>query len=444
MKTELSISSEYCADWGLWEGVREVVQNFLDSRDLGFPGEVKYSAFSGTLTIRNDGTTIDRADIGLLGQTSKSSCPNTRGQFGEGLKIGILALVRAGLRVIIRSGSYAYNANIESSKRFAGKNVLTFHDRKIEHLNAVEIKVLGISQLNWNKLRNNFVDLRDKPFNLYYEDGTTGKVLFDEDDWGRVFVKGILVEQRDDLEFGYDFYNVGVDRDRRMVSDFDLSYHSSRILASAFQAGKLSGKKFLDMLSQGKRDLQYANYHVDQEMFEKIDECFASQHGTNAIPVRSQEDGKELEPYNIKPVIASEPLVRLFKEKGVKEKKIEEAKLAIDAVYDWDELEPMEQANILSVFEMFEKSGIKFSRQAIQFVDFINSELCGLFKQNEGGGGVCISIARKVIGRKSWLIKTLVKELAHYCGPDGCLHYENELHQLYGELITFLSSLNER
>ena len=153
MRTQLSLSRDYCPDWGTWEGIREVVQNYLDQNDVDEAGQVKYSPDTRVLRLRNPGAEINIEKLGLLGETTKTGT-DARGQFGEGIKIGILALLREGLRVSVRSGAKVWKATIEESRQFNGREVLTFTSSRLStSYDGVEVTVRGLTAEAWETVR---------------------------------------------------------------------------------------------------------------------------------------------------------------------------------------------------------------------------------------------------------------------------------------------------
>jgi len=89
-------TSTWRADWGPWEAIRDFVQNALDETEA-------YSwSFDGEgLIIKDAGSGVAISDL-LLGPP-KIKAPGSRGQFGEGMKIASLALLRMGYRVYIET-----------------------------------------------------------------------------------------------------------------------------------------------------------------------------------------------------------------------------------------------------------------------------------------------------------------------------------------------------
>ena len=118
----LSLTEDYAPSWGAWEGVRELVQNFhdgclehgpvtferqrlADSADHRFEalaagvsvGSAIYDSEHKRLTLANRRVALHRRSL-LLGASRKAS-GEAIGQFGEGMKVGALALLREGRRV---------------------------------------------------------------------------------------------------------------------------------------------------------------------------------------------------------------------------------------------------------------------------------------------------------------------------------------------------------
>jgi len=83
----LPIKSTYVSHWGTWECVREIVQNAKDEEEEnGHKMTVKYER--GWLRLSNIGADLARNAL-LLGQTSKASRDDLRGEFGEGLDLAL-------------------------------------------------------------------------------------------------------------------------------------------------------------------------------------------------------------------------------------------------------------------------------------------------------------------------------------------------------------------
>ena len=99
MKVEMTLHSDYVPNWKTAEGIRELIQNARDGeKEYNALMSVKYRRSSGTLIVRNDNVNIPREAL-LIGYSTKRNNEQLIGQFGEGLNLGILALVRDGMDV---------------------------------------------------------------------------------------------------------------------------------------------------------------------------------------------------------------------------------------------------------------------------------------------------------------------------------------------------------
>jgi len=89
-------TSTWRQDWGEWEAIRDIVQNALDEAE-----SYSYGYDKEGLWIMDNGRGIAVADF-LLGPP-KLKPDWARGKFGEGMKIGALALLRQGYSVHIKT-----------------------------------------------------------------------------------------------------------------------------------------------------------------------------------------------------------------------------------------------------------------------------------------------------------------------------------------------------
>src|SRR5574343_699269 len=150
MRIELTIKVTYLPNWGAYEGLRELIQNARDAEvEHNAPMTVTFQ--SGKVVITNVGSTLDKRDL-LLGQTTKVGRSDLIGKFGEGLKLGVLALVRAGHAVRIVTGNESWIPVIEESETFK-EPVLVFKTRALQGThNRVSIEIDGISRQEWEQI----------------------------------------------------------------------------------------------------------------------------------------------------------------------------------------------------------------------------------------------------------------------------------------------------
>jgi hypothetical protein len=89
-------TSTWRQDWGEWEAIREIVQNALDEAEA-----YQWGYDENGLWISDQGKGVSVADF-LLGPP-KLKPEWSRGKYGEGMKIGCLALIRKGYPIYIKT-----------------------------------------------------------------------------------------------------------------------------------------------------------------------------------------------------------------------------------------------------------------------------------------------------------------------------------------------------
>ena len=122
-KYELSIATTYVENWGVFEALRELFQNAIDQGDW----EYHYDPVAKELSIINHNDTLDTDSL-LLGNTSKRNDGSKIGEFGEGYKLAVLALLRDGYEVTFYNGgaNEIWKTRLVNSKKFNGYKIPTF------------------------------------------------------------------------------------------------------------------------------------------------------------------------------------------------------------------------------------------------------------------------------------------------------------------------------
>jgi len=177
-KVALSVSSDYLPNWGAYEGLRELVQNYIDSQDdCGVKGSISYEggSYTGKVILTNYGAKPLTREALLFGVTSKANRTDQRGQFGEGMKVGTLALVRDNRKVTIRTQSENWTASLQTSTEFGGRKVLTFTTHKRQTVtDDVSVEIYPVYKEEWDKISQSFMFMQE---NVQGEENRFGKVL---------------------------------------------------------------------------------------------------------------------------------------------------------------------------------------------------------------------------------------------------------------------------
>jgi len=337
MQIELPITKDYVPDWGPWEGVRELVQNAVDEQDLN--GHQMNVTHDGEwLRVRSVGADMNRSAL-LLGKTAKKDVEKARGQFGEGLDLAFLALTRAGLDVECRTQTEKWKPRLDSSEEYAGEIVLIVNTRKMQtHVSWVEVSV-RIPIEDWDTMKSRFLFI-DPPKEGQYVKTSYGTILLEKRRKGMVFVKGIFVAMKDKISHGYDMAKVKLDRDRRVVDTFDLSWNASQMYQEAVARDEGMARRTYEMLRDGCEDVRYiGSMYVSQDVRQKIVAAFEKEHGANAMPVTSIAESREMAHVGVKGVMVEKSLREIIEqEKGsAQEAKVKKGR-DVSERFSWDDL----------------------------------------------------------------------------------------------------------
>lgn len=438
MKFALPIASSYVPDWTGADGIREFIQNGLDGRQDGH--ELKVTHSGDTLRVTNVGVKLP-TKAWLLGESGKRS-GDYRGQHGEGMKTGALALRRAGHTVKIVNGDESWTIELEPSEEFGGADVLTVYTHKRQKDSGVfSVEIGGVTKETWSLVQERFLFL--KPANEVVET-YNATVLLDPERRGHVFVKGIWVQFLDNLAAGYDFKHVTTDRDRRLVNSWDLRYHAGRAWEEAVTQRRVKPEVVVDMLSASSPDVQdlSSSYSSNDEVVNQLAAVFKERHGETAIPVASMAEAREIEHYGRRGVVVAQSLVDVLrKDKAMHLDSVRtEAKNAVKARYSWSDLTVEEQQVYSKVVGLVEDAakelGFGTVEDRLTVVDFGDDKLDGLFK------GGAIQIAKRLLADEEELLATVVHEVAHAAGGDGSVGHERAEGKLFARIISKLTRIN--
>jgi len=408
-KIEITVTKDYVGDWGEYEGIREIIQNGIDGQEeYGCELNVSYTP-NNKLVVENVGGSIPKEAL-LIGFTTKRGSEELIGKFGEGLKLGVLALLRAGNTVKIKNNGEIWTPVIEKSDNFDAE-VLKFKITKSKKPGTgLRVLIGNLSRQRWNKYKRSFLVLKQKNktmLNTYY-----GDLLTDPKHAGRIYVKGIEVEWHDDLVFGYNFRDADIDRDRKMIASWDLEYKMAQILGSVMSTGYKFKRKIYKMLKEGTaRDVKRMEYAGEKAANALLEE-FKKEHGTESVPVASESEAQIVEHYGKRGRVVPEAMAAVMK---TAQGDIEQVRRKLcEATYkivQEDDLTENQRSNYQTAIKMIRK---------VTEVDENNIELV-TYKDNTLGQYIAgrIRIGTKALETLEAALATLVHEVCHGYGTDG-------------------------
>lgn len=319
---ELSIGINYIKDWTTANAVRELFQNALDEESVNPENEMFFGYNNGTLTIGNKTSVLDRASL-LLGGTSKQDDGSTIGKFGEGYKLATLALCRLGKKITF----YNYGAKeiwvpkLVNSRRYKSTILcfdVTTHIWKSVPDNNLTIVVEGITNDEYQQIVESCLHLQEVGNVI---ETPKGRILLDPKFKSKIFVKGLHVCTFASYDYGYDMDPkfLKLDRDRKLVSDFELNYHASQMwsgVPSDYQS-LLVGN--ITKNSKDTRNMVYFLSSLSKEVYTEAYNEFVHTYDDKSYPVSTQNelDSVKAKYPNLTPVIVNDgysQLVRFSKE----------------------------------------------------------------------------------------------------------------------------------
>ena len=320
-KINMFLTEDYIPQWGFKEGLREFLQNQHDGiineiskeenliikrigekyknfdnqedfdKFLNFEffekgnneklGEILYDEKKRLLTITNKGEIILR-NLYLGSKKEKKNNNEIIGQFGEGMKLGILSLLRKDKKVyIISSDNNFYfelcEGNFENDdSKILFCNLSKYHKNDMK--NKVKVIISNITKNEWNDEIFKFLWLLDREnFKIYLSEGygkKIGEVLAEPIFENKLYCKGIYVQNIQILEKGnadeikskkipgFNVYDLKLDRDRNFVQD---TYDMKKILAKIWINALRINKRYSDYIPEfnnkieKKKEIAYSN-----------------------------------------------------------------------------------------------------------------------------------------------------------------------------------------
>lgn len=320
-KIPLSIDKNYCAGWGVWHGVRELLQNAKDAEEYeDKPMEVKHHPRTSRLEIVTRNAYVHPSNLLVLGKTSKGD-GRQRGKFGEGFVLGVLALIRKGCDVKFRNGDLSWSASFEAPDEghpLEGNELLTFKSRELQIREAdFRIEIEGIPTEAWDIIKKKVLFL-EPPKAAETMKTNAGMLLLNPQYKGEVFVRGLFVRKFDDLSCGYDLDAVSLDRDRQMIDEWDLHYALGRLWSDACNAQPdLATPRVYEMAKDGSADARNLKYHADEALLKRLREKFEEEHGENSVPVTDNASAREAQGVGGKPVMVNSVMKDLLEKGGL-------------------------------------------------------------------------------------------------------------------------------
>ena len=326
-KFELAISTGYVPDWTIVEAFRELFQNALDNEIENPENKMSWDYSGNTVSIKNKTSKLPVESL-LLGSSTKSDNSNTIGKHGEGYKIAFMVLLRNNktIKVYNYGAKEVWDVRLVKSRRYNNQLVPTVFVEK-NHIwdkvpnSDLEIQVGNIDEEEYVNIVNKNLHLRETPVKRF-EMPTRGDILIDSEEQGNIYVKGLFVTKIEDLYYGYDFEPsvLGLDRDRKLVDSFNVSWESSILWQNAASKNEEMKGTAVQLVNEKALDVRYVtkSAYSSMELKNAVAEDFFKKNGEDAVPVVSNSEYNEVKDSGLgKPIIVSEDIASLVRDSSL-------------------------------------------------------------------------------------------------------------------------------
>ena len=246
-----SLTSDYATDWQPRDGIREFVQNWFDGavEKVGHLPVAKYSTLSAggqnvtlqnsaggvvaklqfankVLTLTNLDSLLTKDKILMMGNSTKSSDPRQIGKHGEGMKTGLVALIRSRCTVKITTPDGLWTFGLALDPKFEGLSVKQnlFADFSAgQQCRDVKVEICNLPTEQF--VSDQFLFITPPVGDKF--SSSNGTVYFHSNYKQKVYEKGVFVKHAKDmkLSYGFDADELALGRDRNMLSnDFAPKY----------------------------------------------------------------------------------------------------------------------------------------------------------------------------------------------------------------------------
>ena len=264
------ITREYLSHWTVCNGVREYVSNMLDS-----PAASEYEIGEDFVILTSKDITLP-ATIFTMGYSQNRKDDEAVGQFGEGVLVAMVPLLREGKGLHFINGNVIWKPAFEYNESL-GIEVLVINEEPNPYpTNNYCVAIDNLTPDEIQEIRESCVYFRDDLGEVL--DGHIGQVI--KGIQGKLFVGGIFVCSIPKHVFSYNFKSkyLPLNRDRASINDWDLGVQTQRLLDEVESAQGIA-KLIIDK----SPDVYYSKFGVDLPVAEAVFNDFVEVHGSKVV-----------------------------------------------------------------------------------------------------------------------------------------------------------------
>lgn len=418
MRIQTSIRSTYRPRWGIPEAIREFIQNALDAQDQGHHMRVVHDG--QRLLVHTEGVKLDLS-VWLTGETTKENDPSKRGHFGDGLPVGTLAALRAGLDVEFLNGDEWWRPTIEPLDSLPGKEVLTVTTRPADKdSGGFFVVIRGLSEETWGALRRRYLHLCSPESAV--DCSGLGRILWGPHYAGKVFVKGLYVCSFDDLAHGYDLLTVRTDAERSQVARGTAELAIAKLWDAAVVADSTLIPQLLE-IAPDKKDLSYLSIAASGTLLDILKTWFCQKYGEKATPICSEAEAKEVGHHGRHGAVLPSLMVQLLEHRVPGLSRLRLYEDAEYTIVPRSNLTPAETLVLDQVVGMVDEAAQALGHVPVENRTQVAAFSAPAYNGFRLGDGQLL-LGRHVLGDRKEAIRVLVHEVGHDRGGEGTKDHE--------------------
>ena len=280
-------ATEHYSRLDVKKAIREALQNMKDGAEKGAPPKVTYK--NGKLLLRNKGTPLLSIDSLLLGNTTKQGDNTQAGEFGLGMKDGLVTLYLQGNKVTIRNRTERWTPVFTTSCGYSKPFLHILVERGLSDSGGFQWEITcnkkDYETVNswfiWNKEIAGFNGL---PY---------AQILTEDKHAGNFYVNGIFIcKAEKGVCYGYNFpkNQITLDRDRNIVDHYSTMYVIAHAWNVACKESDAAKEEAWNLLKTGSAETVYFDNYLSSSIRQDFSYRFRIEYGENTIPVCSTEE----------------------------------------------------------------------------------------------------------------------------------------------------------
>lgn len=306
---ETSLSESYQTGWTTQDALREIISNAIDAQERD--GHVMQMTFKdGKLTVISQGAKVPTSAL-LMGVSESRKFDNAIGEFGEGLPMALLTLVRWGHDVSIVNDDEKWEALLHHSEVY-GENILAVKTRQLRKSHGLfKVEVSGISNYYYGEARNLFLQYHEEyDPSQCIGDGKSG-ILLQPAMKGMVFNKGVFVMKHPELMFGYNLHTT-LNRDRSIIDTWKLREVIDLLMTRTVENAtpdelRSIAEAFIVNPDALEGQTGYSDLSENDKVLSAVLDIWVEKHG-DALPVHDRVTAHEAEQLGVNTVMTSRVL----------------------------------------------------------------------------------------------------------------------------------------